>query len=63
MKGVTIVDTNPFEKLLSEVDAEVAKKLDVKMDGLYELNNQRYDDEIVHTFIEKDKIDRGKGTK
>ncbi len=33
------------------------------MDGLYELNNQRYDDEIVNTFIEKDKIDRGKGTK
>ena len=63
LKGVTIVQTDPLETLLTEVNAEVAKKLDVKMDGLYELNNQRYDDEIVTAFIEKDKIDRGKGNK
>ena len=63
MKDVTVVDTNPLEALLSDVNAEVAKQLDVKMEGLYELNNQRYDDEIVTAFIEKDKQERGKGSK
>ena len=33
------------------------------MDGLYELNHQRYDEEIVDTFIQKDKQDRGKANK
>ncbi len=33
------------------------------MDGLYELNNQRYDEEIVDTFIQKDKQERGKANK
>ena len=51
LRGATVVDTQPLEKLIEEVDAEVAKKIDVKMDGLYELNHQRYDDEIIDTFI------------
>jgi hypothetical protein len=34
-----VVDIQPLEKLIEEVDAEVAKKIDVKMDGLYELNH------------------------
>ena len=33
------------------------------MDGLYELNHQRYDDEIVNTFIQNDKQERGKANK
>jgi hypothetical protein len=60
LRGVTVVDTEPLENFIEEVDAEVAKKIDIKMDGLYELNHQRYDDEIVETFIEKDKQERGK---
>jgi hypothetical protein len=51
LRGATVVDTQPLEKLIDEVDAEVAKKIDVKMDGLYELNHQRYDEEIIDTFI------------
>jgi hypothetical protein len=63
LRGVTVVDTEPLENFIEEVDAEVAKKIDIKMDGLYELNHQRYDDEIVETFIEKDKQERGKTNK
>jgi hypothetical protein len=39
LRGVTVIDTTPLENLIEEVNAEVAKNIDVKMEGLYELNH------------------------
>ena len=39
LRGVTFIDTTPLENFIEEVNSEVAKNIDVKMEGLYELNH------------------------
>ena len=46
--------------LLNQVNSRVAEHKDIKMDHIYEMNKQRFDEQIVNSYIQSDRLERGK---
>ena len=49
-----------MKSLLQTVKDKAAEHKEIKMDHIYEMNKQRFDEQVVTTYIQSDRLERGK---
>ena len=49
-----------MKSLLQTVKDKVSEHKEIQMDHIYEMNKQRFDDQVVSTYIHSDRMERGK---
>ena len=57
---MTIIDTDPLKEMLNSVYKKVSEHKEIQMDHIYEMNKQRFDEQVVTAYIQSDRIERGK---